>query len=204
MHLPDFVAAVYAEHSPALAAFHRIAAAAGGDAETAEHDLAVLVAGLLRDRPDASAASHLGCIRAQLDRIEKTQEKLMSEQQQDIAAATAFDTQLDADLKALAGQVTAGQQALDTAIANLNAKIAAGQPVDTSELVAAQAVLAGDQPTLDAAVAALNADPNITPVAAPAPSDPSSDGTTPGGDSTSADPSAPVTADPAAASPAAS
>jgi hypothetical protein len=87
-------------------------------------------------------------------------EDFMTQNQSDVDAAAAFDTALDTDLKNLTTQVTAGQQALDAAIAALQA---ANPGVDTSKLVAAQLVLAGDQPTLDAAVAALTADPNITP-----------------------------------------
>jgi hypothetical protein len=104
-----------------------------------------------------------------LQELHRKVDKIMTEQQQDVDAATAFDTQLDGDLKTLAGQVTAGQQAFDTAIANLETQIAAGGQIDTTELKAAQAVLAGDQPTLDAAVAALAADPSAAPAPAPAP-----------------------------------
>lgn len=86
-------------------------------------------------------------------------------QQDAVDQAAAFDTQLDGDLKTLTAQVTSGMQALDTAIANLQA---ANPSVDVSQLVAAQAVLAGDQPNLDAAVAALGADPNAAPAAPPA------------------------------------
>jgi hypothetical protein len=100
-----------------------------------------------------------------LIRILENQEKMMSQQQSDVDAATAFDTQLDADLKNLTAQVTNGTAAFDAAIAALKA---ANPTVDTSKLVAAQAVLAGDQPNLDAAVAAQQADPNIAPPAAPA------------------------------------
>lgn len=91
-----------------------------------------------------------------------TQEKIMTQQQSDVDAATAFDTQLDTDIKALTAQVTNGVAAFDAAIAALKA---ANPDVDTTGLVAAQAVLAGDQPDLDAAVAAMTADPNIAPPA---------------------------------------
>lgn len=102
---------------------------------------------------------------AMLIRIIENQEKMMSQSQSDVDAATAFDTQLDTDLKALTAQVGNGTAAFDAAIAALKA---ANPGVDTSGLVAAQAVLAGDQPNLDAAVAAQAADPNIAPPAAPA------------------------------------
>jgi hypothetical protein len=115
--------------------------------------------------PAEAILGELQELRQSLTDLHRKADQIMSQQQEDVNAAAAFDTQLDADLQALTGQVTAGQQALDTAIANLNAKIAAGQQVDTTELVAAQAVLAGDQPNLDAAVAALGADPNAAPPA---------------------------------------
>lgn len=88
-----------------------------------------------------------------------------SQQQADIDAAAQFDQQLDTDVKSLTAQVTAGMAALDQAIANLQA---ANPAVDTSQLVAARAVLAGDQPSLDAAIAALVADPNAAPATPPA------------------------------------
>lgn len=101
-----------------------------------------------------------------LIRIIENQEKMMSQQQSDVDAATEFDTQLDADLKNLSQQVSNGTAAFDAAIASLKAE---NPDVDTSKLVAAQAVLAGDQPNLDAAVAAQQADPNIAPAAPAAP-----------------------------------
>lgn len=107
-------------------------------------------------------------INRRLSRIEKNQEIIMSEQSQeqaDIDAAAQFDQQLDTDVKNLTTQVTAGMAALDQAIANLQA---ANPAVDTSQLVAAKAVLAGDQPNLDAAIAALAADPNAAPATPPA------------------------------------
>jgi hypothetical protein len=87
---------------------------------------------------------------------------------------TAQLTQVDADEKADAAQITAGQAALDTAITNLTAQINAGAEPDLTELLAAQSVLAGDHPTLEAAVAALTADPNVTPAPSttPAPATP--------------------------------
>jgi hypothetical protein len=102
--------------------------------------------------------------KAQLRTIIDNQEKQMTQSQSDVDSATAFDVQLDTDLNALKTQVVSGQAALDAAIAALKV---ANPAVDTSKLVAAQLVLAGDQPTLDAAVAALAADPNITPTPAP-------------------------------------
>jgi hypothetical protein len=99
-------------------------------------------------------------ISAQYAQIIANQEKQMTQSQSDVDAATAFDVQLDTDFKALTTQVASGQAALDAAIAAFKT---ANPGVDTSKLVAAQLVLAGDQPTLDAAVAALAADPNITP-----------------------------------------
>lgn len=113
----------------------------------------------------------LAQVQRQLGRIEEKVDRIMSEQttqQTDINNAAQFDQQLDTDVKGLAAQVTAGQAALDQAIALLKA---ANPTVDTSVLTAAQAVLAGDQPTLDAAVAALGSDVNVTP-AAPAPDAP--------------------------------
>jgi multidrug resistance efflux pump len=107
-------------------------------------------------------------IQAQLNRIEEKVDAVMSEQSQqqaDINSAVQFDQQLDADIKNLTARVTAGMAALDQAIANLQA---ANPAVDTSQLVAAQAVLAGDQPNLDAAVAALAADPHAAPATPPA------------------------------------
>ena len=110
----------------------------------------------------------LGAIDTKLDALNEKMEKHMSQSQSDVDAATAFDTQLDADLNALKTQVVSGQAALDAAIAALKVTNPA---VDTSKLVAAQLVLSGDQPTLDAAVAALAADPNIAPTpVTPAPS----------------------------------
>jgi hypothetical protein len=110
----------------------------------------------------------LCAIDTKLDALNEKMEKHMSQSQSDVDAATAFDTQLDTDLNALKTQVTNGQAALDAAIAALKV---ASPSVDTSKLVAAQLVLAGDQPNLDAAVAALTADPNIAPApVTPAPS----------------------------------
>ena len=106
----------------------------------------------------------LGAIDTKLDALNEKMEKHMSQSQSDVDSATAFDVQLDTDLNALKTQVVSGQAALDAAIAALKVTNPA---VDTSKLVAAQLVLAGDQPTLDAAVAALAADPNITPTPAP-------------------------------------
>ena len=65
-------------------------------------------------RPDNSRA-----IKKQINRIEAKVDAIMSEQSQqqaDINSAAAFDQQLDADVKALTAQVTAGQAALDQAI----------------------------------------------------------------------------------------
>jgi hypothetical protein len=110
----------------------------------------------------------LGAIDTKLDALNEKMEKHMSQSQSDVDSATAFDVQLDADLNALKTQVVSGQAALDAAIAALKVTNPA---VDTSKLVAAQLVLSGDQPTLDAAVAALAADPNIAPTpVTPAPS----------------------------------
>jgi uncharacterized protein (UPF0335 family) len=156
----DILDRIREEISPHLVTLADIDRVAEQDSEAGLQHLARFFASLIRD---GATASELREVIARLDRIEKNQEKQMSEQQQDVDAATAQLTATDNDVKALAGQVTAGQQAFDTAIANLEAQIAAGQPVDTSELKAAQAVLAGDQPSLDAAVAALASDPALTP-----------------------------------------
>jgi hypothetical protein len=115
------------------------------------------------DCPAEAVLADLQALRQSLTDLHRKADKIMSQQQEDVDAATAFDTQLDTDLKGLSGQVAAGQAALDALIAKLNA----GGSVDTAQLVAAQAVLAGDQPTLDAAVAALSGDPNVQPPAAP-------------------------------------
>ena len=107
-------------------------------------------------------------INQRLSRIEQKAGIIMSQQsteQQDIDNAVQFEQALDSDIKTLTAQVTAGQAALDQAIANLQA---ANPGVDTSQLVAVQAVLKGDQPNLDAAVAALAADPNAAPATPPA------------------------------------
>jgi hypothetical protein len=110
----------------------------------------------------------LCAIDTKLDALDNKMEKHMTQSQADVDSATAFDVQLDTDLNALKTQVTSGQAALDAAIAALKV---ASPAVDTSKLVAAQLVLAGDQPNLDAAVAALTADPNIAPApVTPAPS----------------------------------
>lgn len=171
----DIVDRIREEISPHLVTLADIEHVAEQDSEAGLQHLARFFASLIRE---GATASELREIVARLDRIEHTLERFMSEQQQDVDAATAQLTATDNDIKALAGQVTAGQQAFDTAIATLEAQIAAGQTVDTTQLKAAQLVLAGDQPSLDAAVAALAADPNLTP--SPAPAAPSGDGTVTG------------------------
>lgn len=94
--------------------------------------------------------------------IRNAQKRAAVTEQQDVDQITSEIQATDADVVSLTAQVTAGQAALDTAITNLEAQVAAGQAPDLTELKAAQAVLAGDQPNLDAAVAALSADPNAS------------------------------------------
>lgn len=103
-----------------------------------------------------------------LKEIRTNQKREAMTEQQDVDQITSEIQATDADVVSLTAQVTAGQAALDTAITNLEAQVAAGQAPDLTELKAAQAVLAGDQPNLDAAVAALAADPNAAPPAPPA------------------------------------
>jgi hypothetical protein len=155
------------EISPALARLAEIDQVAESNPEEGLRLLARFFAGLIRD---GASSSELRAIDARLERIEHNLKEIAMTEQQDVDAATAQLTATDNDVKALTGQVTAGQQAFDTAITTLEGQIAAGQPVDTTQLKAAQLVLAGDQPSLDAAVAALAADPNLTPSTPAAPS----------------------------------
>lgn len=104
-------------------------------------------------------------------RIEQKVDTLMSQEsteQAQIDSVTATLTAEDTDIKNLASTVANAQAALDIAITNLQNTIADGGQPDLTELLAAQSVLAGDQPNLDAAVAALAADPAITPATPPA------------------------------------
>lgn len=121
---------------------------------------------MCRHRRHAEIIRALREITERLVRTERKVDRIMSEQQADVDAITAQLGQQDTDIRNLTTQVTSGQAALDTAITNLEAQVAAGQPADLTQLKAAAAVVAGDFPDLDAAVAALGADPNAAPPAA--------------------------------------
>lgn len=101
--------------------------------------------------------SELRAIRLMLITIIDNQEKQKMTEQQNVDALTADLTQIDADEKANAAAIAAAQQGLDTIITGLQA----GQAPDLTELLAVKAVLDGDHPTLEAAVTALSADPNL-------------------------------------------
>lgn len=104
-------------------------------------------------------------VRQMFQEILNRLDAIMSEQQADVDAITQQIQAEDADINTLRTQVTSGQAALYQAIATLESKV---DPADLTELKAAAAVLAGDFPDLDAAVAALGADPNAAPPAPPA------------------------------------
>lgn len=92
-------------------------------------------------------------------------ERLAMTEQADVDQVAAEVQAEDTDVVALTAKVTAGQAALDQVIAALEAQVAAGQAPDLTQLKAVASVLAGDQPNLDAAVAALAADPAVPPAA---------------------------------------
>ena len=135
-----------------------IAETAAQDAETAEHDLARWIASLTRGGSCCCSTpgitTQLGVIRAQLDRMEANEERIIMSQQQienDVTALTAVFTDVQADVSTLVTDLTA-----------IQGELAAGNPVSTASLDALVASATGIQSSLDTAVS------NITAVATPA------------------------------------
>jgi hypothetical protein len=134
-----------------------IAETAAQDAAAAEHDLACWIASLTA--PGACSChgeitAQLGAIRAQLDRMEVNEERIIMSQQQieaDVTALTAVFTDVQTDVGTLVTDLTA-----------IQGELAAGNPVSTASLDALVASATGIQSSLDTAVS------NITAVATPA------------------------------------
>jgi len=131
VELPSFLAAVRAEISPHLAFLGEIEAKAGTDLQAAERDLAQWIAGLAGD---PATRNELAAIRCQLDRIEQTLEKIMSEDAAVQAVVADENTQianLTTAVTALQGLVAALQAEPPTAL----------QPTTLAALQSADAAL---------------------------------------------------------------
>ena len=143
-----------------------IAETAAQDAAAAEHDLACWIASLTA--PGACSChgeitAQLGAIRAQLDRMEVTEGKILMSQS-DIDAATSQIQSEVTDLGTQDAAILAAQNAFTTALQAVQ-----GQGVNTTALVAATAQLLQAQGADDSTVAALTAASQpATPAPAPA------------------------------------
>lgn len=128
MHLPDLIDDVHDAISPRLAALRRIGEAAGTDAAAAQHDMAALIAEMLRE---GCAPSWLDALRAQLNRIERNQEKTMSALTDLQAADAALKTEVATFLTDIAGRLgSVDDPSAEAVVADIQAQVAALQAAD--------------------------------------------------------------------------
>lgn len=164
IRLPDFLASVRSEVSPHLDLLSAIEEKAGTDLEGAEHELAALIANMIRaQNPDVHR--ELAAIRAQLDDITTKLETISMSQASIDADVTALTTALTS-VQGVVTDIAADQATLVTDLQAIQAQLASGGTVDTSALDALVTNAQGVQSAAQSAQASLDATvANITTVA---------------------------------------